>query len=206
MLRRALGRAAGAAGILVCLVASSCSTTANVTDVITALDPEGNRPRNVFFTDTKEIHCLFQAGVGRRGLTLEVTVRQIVNYDFVRREFYEVDRVYGYAEFSPDPSTTNQTLGIPVVPVNPITGEPDEEQPYLPGRYQCEVRMDGELKGVAVYNVEFPPCPISYIFNRSPCYGFYEEGTQCPLYGITSRDPDACTCEVQGWNCPVAVP
>jgi hypothetical protein len=178
----------------------ACSTTANVSDVVMALDGDGDRVRNVFFTDTKEIYCVASMAVGRRGVTVEAMVRQLSAYDFDRREFVERDAVAAVAEASPAPSPQSFTFHVRLTPLGP-DGKPNDDIPFAPGRYQCEVRLDGELKGISLFNIEFPECPTATIIPQTLCYGFYEEGKGCPFFGVSSRDPASCTCRLTGWEC-----
>lgn len=195
-----LGAFAVASVVLLGSVAS-CTATANVSDVYMALDGEGNRRRNVFFTDTKEIHCVVELGVGRPGVTVEILVRGLQNYDFITDRFFDTDRVLANAEEAPQPSSGVQKVDIQLQPSDP-SGKISEEGPYPPGRYQCEAYLDGILEGTAVFNIDFPPCPTSSILPLSTCYGFYPAQKDCPKYGVTSRDPARCRCSSQqGWQC-----
>ena len=45
------------------------------------------------------------------------------------------------------------------------------------------------LEKVAIFNIDFPPCPTAHILPGSLCYGFYKKLDVCPKYGETSRDP-----------------
>jgi hypothetical protein len=181
---------------------SACTTTANITDVRMSLDAEGNRIRNVFFTDSKDIYCIASGAFGRQGATVETLIRQLAQYDFDRREYYEVDAVAAYADDSPPPNKDSVTISVALRPLGP-DGRPDAELPFPVGRYQCEMLLDGELKGVSIFNVDFPPCPTARLVAHTRCFGFYEEGKVCPYYGESSRDPRSCTCsQIGGWECP----
>ena len=180
---------------------SSCATTARVSDVYMALDAEGSRRRNVFYTDTKEIHCVAEMGIGRPGVTVEAIVRQRQSYDFIAVRFFEADRVLANAENSPQPQEGLQKLDITLKPSGP-DGEDATGSPFPPGRYQCEAYLDGHLEQVAIFNIDFPPCPTASIVPLSLCYGFYKKLDVCPRYGVTSRDPAHCRCsEIAGWEC-----
>src|SRR4051812_2614820 len=102
-LGRLRARVTAVTATLLILAGTSCTTTARVSDVYLALDGNGDRKRNIFFTDTKEIHCVVESGVGRRGVTLEAIVRQLQEYDFVADKFFETDRVTANIETSPAP-------------------------------------------------------------------------------------------------------
>lgn len=203
----ARGLLAAVAALAACALVPACTQTANVSDVFMALDGEGDRKRLEFFTDTSEIHCVTQIGVGRPGVTLEVLIRQIQGYDAEANRFFDTDRVFAYVEVTPSPADGAQLVDFPLTPLN-AAGEPDDEAPFPAGRFQCEVRLDGKLEGVALYNIRFPPCPTSALAGRpdkAVCQGFYEVGRECPAYGLESRDPDRCRCTNAGlWDCGTA--
>jgi hypothetical protein len=181
--------------------AASCTATANVSDVYTALDSDGARQRNIFFTDSKEIHCVAEAGIGRKGVTIESLIRQLQSYDFIADRFFDTDRVLANAEASPSPGDGIQKFDVKLTPVGP-DGVPADGAPFPPGRYVCEVYLDGAITRHALFNIEFPDCPTSTILPTSICYGFYKKGLSCPKYGATSRDPAQCRCSVKnGWEC-----
>jgi hypothetical protein len=186
--------------LLLVAAVSSCTTTARVTDVYMALDGTGDRKRNVFFTDSKEIHCIVEMGIGRPGSTIEAIVRQDQSYDFIADRFFEADRVLANAELAPSPQQGIQKLDVTLKPAGP-NGEDATGSPYPPGRYQCEAYLDGALEKVTIFNIDFPPCPTALILPGSLFYGFYKKVDVCPKYGDTSRDPARCRCTIKGWEC-----
>ena len=180
---------------------SSCTSTARVSDVYMSLDANGSRKRNVFYTDTKEIHCVVELGVGREGVTVEAIIRQLQAYDFEADRYFETDRVAANAENSPSPSNGIQKLDITLKPANQ-NGEEAAGTPFPPGRFQCEAYLDGKLEQVSIFNVDFPDCPTAAIRPLTLCFGFYKDESVCPRYGITSRDPAKCRClSATGWEC-----
>lgn len=184
----------------------ACTKTANVSDVFMALDPTGERKRTEFFTDTREIHCVTQVGIGRPGVTLEVLTRQLQAYDPDANRFFDVDRVYSNIEVTPSPADGPQLIDFPLQPLD-AQGEPDDEAPFPAGRFVCEVRLDGVLSGTSIYNIRFPPCPTSVLANRpdkAVCLGFYENGRECPAYGLDSQDRARCRCSGGLWDCGTA--
>lgn len=180
---------------------SSCTSTARITDVYMALDGEGDRKRNVFFTDSKEIHCVVEMGIGRPGTTVEVIIRQDQSYDFIADRFFDADRTAANAENAPTRQQGIQKLDVTLKPAGP-DGEDATGSPFPPGRYQCEAYLDGSLEKVAIFNIDFPPCPIATIRPGSLCYGFYKKLDVCPKFGVTSREPAKCRCsQLKGWEC-----
>lgn len=200
-----LGRLAAYAATALLLVISgaSCSTTANVTDVYMSLDGDGTRRRNEFFTDSKEIHCIGEAGVGRPGVTAEGFVRQLQAYDFATNKYEPVDRIVAYGETalarSPNGLVRLDLSLKPGTATEQAAGS--NEAPFVAGRYQCEVLLDGELEGTAIFNIEFPPCPPAIIVPFSRCFGYYRENDLCPANGATAAQEPKCSCTLGGWQC-----
>ena len=209
------GAALGVLGIVLS-ASTACSTTANIGDVYMSLDGEGLRKRNIFYTDTKDIHCIAETGIGRDGVTVEVLIRQVQRFDLDTSKTIPSDRVVTQVETSPtrtdglaklDTTLDKHQLGlydgvaVPVTdPDNPPPAPADE--PFPVGRFICEARLDGVLKGTATFNIQIPPCPTAQITPFTACYGFYPEGQQCKRYGDSSAEDDSCTCDKQkGWDC-----
>jgi hypothetical protein len=186
---------------LVASIAPACSSTANISDVWTALEGDGARRRNVFFTDTKEIHCLVEMGIGRDDVTFELIIRARQVYNPATRGFDNLNFVALYHEERP-PRTdgTPRVVSTQLVPVG-ADGQPAEDAPYPAGRYECEAYIDGVLQGSAVFNVGFPPCPPAAIPNNARCGGFYEEGKDCPAFGDTGDQDLRCRCVGGVWQC-----
>ncbi len=181
---------------------SACTTTARVNEVYTALDSDGVRRRNVFFTDTIEIHCLAEVGVGRPDVTVETYIHQIRAYNFQTSTFFETDRYLGYVEIKPDvskdrPAVIDLSLGRV-----DAEGKPADNAPFTAGSYICEVALDGTIEKTAPFNIDFPPCPPAFLIPGGPCFGFFTEATKCPKYGLLSDDPAECICSpTKGWIC-----
>jgi len=197
-----LGRlAAGATSALLLLgVLTSCSATARVLDVYTALDGQGDRKRQVFFTDSTELHCVVEAAFSRRGATMVIWFRQLQAYDRSNGKFFDTDRVIGRSEFAPGTGEGRQFFDTRLVSLGP-DGQPADDAPLEPGRYQCEVLLEGKLEDEAVFNIIFPDCPDAEIVDKSACFGFFEEGRECPRYGLTSGDRAKCNCRGLLWEC-----
>lgn len=180
---------------------SACATTARISDVYMALDGQGDRKRNVFVTDSKEIHCVVEMGIGRKGATVEALIRQVQAYDFAADKFFETNRVVGNAENSPQPADGIQRLDI-TLKVLDASGQPVDGAPFAPGRYVCEASLDGVLEKTAIFNIDFPECPASTINPGTICIGFYKNLSVCPHYGASGMSPPNCQCdELKGWHC-----
>ncbi len=201
-----LGRSAAlfVAGSILLGVLSSCTATARIIDVYTALDARGDRKRQVFYTDTTELHCVIEAGISRPGATIEVQFHQLQAYDPGNGKFFDTDRFYANTEFAATAGDQKQFYSARLVNVGP-DGKVDEQLPLDPGRYQCEVRLEGKLEQIAIFNILFADCPPSEIIPFSPCYGFFEAKRECPRYGAQSTDRAKCVCQgpTEGgkWDC-----
>ena len=204
MIFRRLGVAA-AFGALVCTAMPACSATANVSDVWMSLDEDGARRRNVFYTDSATITCVAELGIGRKDVTIEMLIRQIRGAEIGTDEFVPVNKVVAASELRPEitkdkPGLATLTLSPPSVDEEGNVKE-DQEAPFEPGSFVCEVMLDGKLEGRAAFNIDYPPCPTKVILPGTPCFGFYTLGTECPASGATGEPDPTCTCEAGGWKC-----
>lgn len=180
---------------------SSCATTARISDVYMALDGQGDRRRNVFVTDSKEVHCIIEMGIGRPGVTVDAILRQVQRYDFVADRYSETNRVFANAENSPQPGSGVQKLDI-TLKVLDASGQPADGAPFPTGRFVCEASLDGVLEMSAIFNIDFPDCPTSTIVPGTVCIGFYKNLSVCPHYGVSAGGPPNCQCdEIKGWQC-----
>lgn len=207
MIRRVSALIASLSALLMLVPSPACTATANIHDVYMALDSNGDRRRNIFFTDTKEIHCVAEAGIGRPGATIETLIRQVQRYDYDKNQFLDADRVVAQAELAPQPADGIQKLDLSLEKPKPIDGGADQgddqDKPFPAGRYVCEVRLDGVLSGTAIFNILFPPCPTATITLGATCVGVYTAGLSCPRFGASSTEREGCTCTPDlGWRCP----
>jgi len=194
---------AAASAIATVAAMPACTSTANVTDVYTSIDEEGFRRRNVFFTDAKKIVCIAEAGIGRDNVTLEITVRRLQSWDGER--FVDDNVVTNYLESNPQRTEGKPgKFSLAIAPVKLLpNGQLVEDQDiaFPAGRYQCEVQLDGKLEGTAIFNIDFPPCPTTFITPGDKCQDFYKEGTVCPAKGNTGQTQPTCSCDQGKWAC-----
>ena len=182
---------------------AACTSTGNIVDIRMALDENGWRVRNQFFTDSTKIYCVGRLGLGRPSAVVEMKVRQFQRYDFIANRFFDTDGVAAVDEQQPEPSQQSKIISLELTPRGPTDAESGESTPFVPGRYECEVYLDGELQGTAPFNILFPPCPEFTIGPETRCYGFYREGDTCPRFGQSSTNPKVCKCTAaEGWACP----
>lgn len=202
MLRR-LWTAAFVLASLAVPALSACTSTGNVVQIHMALDDKGYRERNQFFTDSEKIYCVGKLGLGRPSAVVEMKIRQYQRYDFIANKFFDTDGVAAVDEQQPNAAKEYIELSLELTPRGPSDSESGQNAPFTPGRYECEVYLDGELQGSAPFNILFPPCPEFTIAPETRCYGFYRAGDTCPRYGQSSTNPKICKCTTEeGWACP----
>jgi len=172
----------------------ACTATVGVSDFYSALDGEGFRKRNEFFTDTNEIHCVAEYAAGRNDYTLTIQLRQIQDVTGA-----PMDRLYTFKEAA-EGATEATKFDTSFFPT--VNGQRDTSAPFPPGRYQCELLLDGKLDRMAVFNVRFAPCPGAVVNSSEKCAGFYAPGIACP--GVsTAGVSTTCTCDPgPDWVCP----
>jgi hypothetical protein len=116
-----------------------------------------------------------------------------------------VNEVVSFAEFHPDvtkekPATISLTLKPTSLDEEGKLKE-DQEAPFTPGSYACEVFLDGGKQREAAFNIAYAPCPTVMIQPGTPCAGFYTLGTVCPASGLTGASQPTCSCGQKGWEC-----
>jgi len=192
--RRFAGSALAVLGLLSLTPAfSACTATVGVSDYYSALDSEGLRRRNEFFTDTAEIHCIAEYAAGRNDYTLTTQLRQIQDVTGA-----PLNLLHTSSESAEGP-TENAKFDTRFFPT--VNGQPAQGAPFPAGRYQCELLLDGELERTAVFNVRFAPCPTTVVNAQQDCAGFYAGGISCPGISPTGA-PATCTCDPgPKWTC-----
>lgn len=158
-----------------------------------ALDPEGNRKRNVFFTDSVAIVCVAEFASSRTDVTLNLKLHQLSRYDFATNQNVAFDSYPTEIELAPGVSARGKQA-LELVKVD-ATGKPDDRLPFGAGDYQCEISLDGQKQKTVKFSILFPPCPDTRITNGTACLGFYKVDNQCPELGAGSTNPATCTCK-----------
>jgi hypothetical protein len=189
----------------------ACTKTAGVADIYMSLDEDGARKRELFFTDSASITCVFKVGVGRANATFSALIRQIRELPFGQGgdDFQPVNRVITSGDFHPGVTNGTPTLlTLKMVPstIDPTTNEQkqDEDAPFAPGSYRCEVSIDGVPTDVAAFNIAYPDCPTAQIATGQKCAGFYafSPPTTCPKNGASGDPEPTCSCNGdKGWEC-----
>jgi hypothetical protein len=177
-------------------VACGCNVRSSVADIYTALDAEGNRRRNTFFTDSNAVICIAEVSSGRVDETIEMYIRQLKD-----DKGANVDKVMAYSEGPSLRSDTPTIYTARLLAISP-TGEASSDLPVPAGAFQCEVRVDGSKQMETTFVVKYPECPQVAIVPGATCQGTYAPGKVCPLNGLSSRDQmTTCSCQDGKWSC-----
>jgi hypothetical protein len=160
-----------------------------------ALDNDGTRKRTTFYTDTESIVCVAEVPAPRAGITVSALIRQT-------KSDHNVDYILGVGEQVPQ----KQAAGTSVPKVSfaltkSLAGDAtlDDSTPWPAGSFQCEVSVDGVLKGIATFTIVVPDCPLYPAATGILCKGFYPNGASCPAQDQRVK----CTCDASGyWVCP----
>lgn len=174
------------AGLL--LLVTGCDTS-GIRDAYMALDSEGNRERERFFTDTESIFCIAKMASGVDDVT--VSARLLAEQIYDPRDGRAIDVDYELAISEEAPGRGED------ITVSFELKRDEADAPYAAGRFVCELALDGEVKERLPYEVAFPDCPEAPIFTRGICLGFVIEGSRCD--GALGG---SCVCGEDGhWSC-----
>ncbi len=165
--------------------------------IYTALDGAGNRPRNVFFTDTQLIYCdVVWSGVSND----ETVTAQLIQisgepslYDGSNNTNNQKSYLWSGGESVP--GTGNQTVAFSFNP--PTAGDGGSTLPYAVGKYKCLISVNGSSAGEADFEVQYPSpdCPASGgAYDTMPCVA-YANGAQCPVDSNYQTNGTQCTCQ-----------
>jgi len=191
MLRRLLTSLAFALGIAPVL--ASCGSPGAT--VFMALDNDGTRKRSTFYTDTEAIVCVAEVPAPKNGITVSALIRQT-------RSDHNVNYVLGIGEQVPQKQAAGTSVPkVAFALVKSLAGDTglDDSTPWPAGAFQCEVSVDGTLKGIATFEIVVPDCPLYPVAAGILCKGFYPKGASCPAQDQSIK----CTCDDSGyWVCP----
>lgn len=174
--------------LLVCALTLTACDTAGFKRSYMALDSQGERRRDVFFTDTEGIFCVAELASG----VDDVTVRA----DFEQRAYYlpedgsrvDLRRYIGSEELAPgagDELITSFEL------------QRSSDQPYDAGEFACLLYLNGDLEAEHAFRIDYPECPVSPVQPGVRCKGFVLDGSVCA--GVMG---EPCTCAASGaWEC-----
>jgi hypothetical protein len=194
------------AGLVVAIVAGSiavaatttttgCTAASQVRQIFTALDGAGNRPRNIFYTDTSTIYCDIVFSANSNDETVDVTFLQTTG----EQTLYEgsdnkvpVSRLWLVSEATPTEGIA--TIGVPMSP--PVLVDGGTQMPFPVGIYECDVQVNGEDAGKAQFEIKYPSpdCPASGgAYDGLPCIG-NKVGDQCPVDSNYQQNGTSCNC------------
>jgi hypothetical protein len=189
---------AGSIGTVVCT--TGCEGTSQVRDIFMALDGQGFRPRNTFYTDTTVIYCDVTFSAASNDETVDVQFVQNTGestlYDGSDSR-NQVKRLWVANEAAPTAglSTVSFTFDQPQ-----LTGG-GGPAPYAVGDYECDITVNGAPAGSVPFTVQYPgpagqpgkDCPAGGGANSTlSCMG-YRAHDQCPSDENFAL-PTACTC------------
>jgi hypothetical protein len=181
--------AARALIVMSLLGALSACDSAGFKRAYMALDSEGNRRRDVFYTDTSAIFCVVEMASGRADVTVTGRLRVLGWYLPPAGEAVETAGVLASEEQAPG---VGEDLRVS------FEWELEGNEPYPPGSFECELLLDGELEATLPFKVRYPDCPVAPLFSGLVCQGFVLPGARCPA----AIAPGICTCQSDGvWAC-----
>jgi hypothetical protein len=126
------------------LLTTSCNTLA-VTDIYASLDQDGQRRRTEFRADAAAIFCIAEISSGRQDATIEILVRQGKGGGSVPEGTILArgeERSSGNQSQVPIAFLVPPTVGATAIA--PGAGETTATVGnYVPGRYACEVYLEG---------------------------------------------------------------
>ena len=189
------------AGALAPVVACGSSTEAR--NVYMALDSAGDRPRDTFFTDTKQIFCNIEYVGQRRDTTVQARIHQLSHEASWGGVVTAGSFILGGAEQAPGAGQQALSFGFTLVPAPGSKGAQQGQQPWPIGDYRCEITVNGVAQGAAPFRIIYPTCPELPPQEQSACLGFVRPAQACPA----TNQAVNCTCDADGplkglWNCP----
>lgn len=174
---------------------TGCSNVSQVRQIFTALDGTGDRPRDVFFTDTKQIFCDVVFSAYNTDETVDVQFEQVTGeatlYDG-SNSLGPVSRLWAAAEGVPTKGVS--TLGFTLD--SPEGADGGGKLPFPVGHWKCVVTVNGEHAGDHDFDVKYPTpdCPSSGgAYSGLSCAG-YQGGAQCPS-DSNFQNTTACVCQ-----------
>lgn len=174
--------------LAVLLLATGCDT-AGFRDAYMSLDSAGKRKREHFFTDTEKIFCIAKLASGVDDVTVSATLRAQELYDPRDGHAHDVDYRLAISDAAPGKGED--------ITVSFELEHADSDDPYVAGKFVCELAIDGEIKELLPFEVAFPDCPEAPIVSGGICAGFVLEGARC-----TGAFSTPCVCGTDGyWSC-----
>jgi len=169
------------------LLSIGCDTS-GFRDAYMALDSNGDRKREYFYTDTEEIFCIGKLASGVADLTVASSLRATELYNSRDGTSTPVDAFLATEDQGPGKGKD--------ITVSFELKRNNEDEPYPAGKFACELSLDGELAETLPFEIRYPDCPVAPIFSGAACAGFVLDRTTC--VGALSTP---CTCKGDTWQC-----
>lgn len=181
---------------------AACGSATETRDVYMALDSTGDRPRDTFFTDTKQIFCNVDYVGQRLDTTVQARIHQISHEASWGGPVSSGSYILGGSELAPGSGAAPLSFSFTLVPPPGSTGQ-QGQIPWPIGDYRCEITVNGVAQGAAPFHIIYPTCPELPPTPRSACFGFVKPDQACPSMNQAVN----CTCDSSGtlkgiWNCP----
>ncbi|HEX7604157.1 MAG TPA: hypothetical protein VF316_21210 [Polyangiaceae bacterium] len=187
---------------------AACGSATEARDVYMALDSSGDRPRDTFFTDTKEIFCNIDYVGQRPDTTVQARIHQISHElswgaGGPPAAWPAANYILGGAEKAPGIGSQTLSFTFTLVPLPGTAAPAGGQLPWPVGDYRCEITVNGVAQGAAPFRVIYPTCPELPVTSNTACFEFVRPGQQCP----TQNQAVQCACDADGplkglWNCP----
>ena len=174
--------------------------TAGFRRAYAALDAQGNRRRNLFFTDTQAIYCIGELTSGRDDVTVSAVIRSKSRYSAAGQLVPVVD-VYGAGEQAPGRTTLALaafTMTKAPIAESSTSTVPQDALPFPAGEFVCDLSVDGVVEETVPFSIDYPACPTVPVAPTIPCRGWVQQGAVCPA----ATPNTSCTCAASGtWEC-----
>jgi hypothetical protein len=152
-----------------------------------SLDQNGDRKRQHFFTDTESIYCVVELASGRRDVTVSAVIR--ATELFLPSGAVPVSQTFAVGEEAPG-------AGDNLVVSFELEKE-DAQEPFVPGRFACELYLDGHQEETVEFDVQYPACPVPPAVDGGRCADYFLPGSVC-----SGAAEQSCVCSETGrWQC-----
>ena len=90
--------------------------------------------------------------------------------------------------------TSKNILSFQLGPEKPV------DSPWPPGKFTCDLMVDGVVKAQVPFDIQVPNCPVYGVQQATICKGFYPPSIKCP--GIDQNVSCTCGPDTGVWLCP----
>ena len=176
------------------LIAGSggCYGTAQVRQVFMALDANGDRVRDTFYTDSTAIICNVLYAGSDPDTTMVANFVQTSgepNLFDGSNNVGPASRVWASIEIAPSEGDSIQSFQLD--PPTPVSG--GARFPYPVGSWKCIITVNGQNAGESDFKVVYPTpdCPESGVASQGQNCTAYQANASCPNSDNTAA---SCTC------------